>query len=115
MAHNREHHQAMDSLVNLFTKANHDLTVVQHRLEKEFQQVYPDNVSTIQSLIRGIRLRYLSYFDSLNRTFKCCGLFFLSLLVCYKLLTKCFVQDERTESRCLSFPFDILEVIVYFL
>ncbi|KAB1204772.1 hypothetical protein CJ030_MR8G027381 [Morella rubra] len=47
MAHNREHHQAMDSLVNLFTKANHDLTVVQHRLEKEFQQVYPDNRSII--------------------------------------------------------------------
>ena len=40
-----EHHQATDGLVNLFTKASHDLTVVQHRLEKEFQQVYPDNVN----------------------------------------------------------------------
>ncbi|KAE7996352.1 hypothetical protein FH972_001083 [Carpinus fangiana] len=43
MGHNnKEHHQATEGLVNLFTKANHDLTVVQHRLEKEFQQVYPD-------------------------------------------------------------------------
>ena len=40
---NIEHHQATDGLVNLFTKASHDLTVVQHRLKKEFQQVYPNN------------------------------------------------------------------------
>jgi hypothetical protein len=46
MGHNnKEHHQATEGLVNLFTKANHDLTVVQHRLEKEFQQVYPDKLS----------------------------------------------------------------------
>ncbi|KAF7817314.1 spindle and kinetochore-associated protein 2 [Senna tora] len=38
-------HQATDGLLNLFTKANHDLALVHHRLEKEFQQVYPDNVS----------------------------------------------------------------------
>ncbi|KAK4741488.1 hypothetical protein SAY87_025076 [Trapa incisa] len=36
-------HQAVDSLTNLFTKATHDLAVVQHRLEREFQQTYPDN------------------------------------------------------------------------
>uniref|UniRef100_A0A2N9H196 Reverse transcriptase zinc-binding domain-containing protein n=1 Tax=Fagus sylvatica TaxID=28930 RepID=A0A2N9H196_FAGSY len=41
--HNIEQHQATDGLVTLLMKANHDLTVVQHRLEKEFQQVYPDN------------------------------------------------------------------------
>lgn len=40
-------HEAMDGLVNLFTKANHDLNVVQHRLEKEFQQIYPENVTKL--------------------------------------------------------------------
>ncbi|PKI64486.1 spindle and kinetochore-associated protein 2 [Punica granatum] len=38
-------HQAVDNLTNLFTKASHDLTVVQHRLEREFQQIYPDNAN----------------------------------------------------------------------
>uniref|UniRef100_A0A5B7A0S9 Protein FAM33A n=1 Tax=Davidia involucrata TaxID=16924 RepID=A0A5B7A0S9_DAVIN len=46
------HHQAVDRLVNLFTKANHDLTVVQHRLEKEFQQVYPDNANPMKLVSR---------------------------------------------------------------
>lgn len=41
----QQHHEAVDGLVNLFTKANHDLALVQHRLEKEFQQIYPNNVS----------------------------------------------------------------------
>ncbi|KAF5456853.1 hypothetical protein F2P56_026287 [Juglans regia] len=52
MEHSHEHHQATDSLVNLFTKANHDLTVVQHRLEKEFQQVYPDNANPMKLVSR---------------------------------------------------------------
>ncbi|XP_042986603.1 spindle and kinetochore-associated protein 2 isoform X1 [Carya illinoinensis] len=52
MEHSYEHHQATDSLVNLFTKANHDLTVVQHRLEKEFQQVYPDNANPMKLVSR---------------------------------------------------------------
>ncbi|CBI21167.3 unnamed protein product, partial [Vitis vinifera] len=42
---NQQHHEAMDGLLNLFTKANHDLTLVQHRLEKEFQQIYPHNAN----------------------------------------------------------------------
>ncbi|KAJ9702778.1 hypothetical protein PVL29_004487 [Vitis rotundifolia] len=41
----QQHHEAMDGLLNLFTKANHDLTLVQHRLEKEFQQIYPHNAN----------------------------------------------------------------------
>lgn len=41
----QQNHQAIDGLVNLFTKANHDLTMIQYKLEKEFQQIYPDNVS----------------------------------------------------------------------
>lgn len=44
--HNFQHnHQAIDGLVNLLTKSNHELTMVQYKLEKEFQQIYPDNVS----------------------------------------------------------------------
>ncbi|KAL0016581.1 hypothetical protein SO802_003650 [Lithocarpus litseifolius] len=49
---NIEHHQATDGLVNLFTRASHDLTVVQHRLEKEFQQVYPDNANPMKLVSR---------------------------------------------------------------
>lgn len=46
MGRSSEHHEATDGLVKLLTKANHDLTLVQNRLEREFQQIYPDNVST---------------------------------------------------------------------
>lgn len=35
---------AVDDVQNLLTKANHDLSIVQHRLQKEFQHIYPDNV-----------------------------------------------------------------------
>lgn len=48
MAHNQHHHQnhqAVDGLVNVFKRANHDLQMVQYKLEKEFQQLYPVNVS----------------------------------------------------------------------
>lgn len=44
------HHQAVDGLVNLFTKANNDLIIVQNRLEKEFRETYPDNVPPLPSL-----------------------------------------------------------------
>ena len=40
-----EHHEAVDSLFNLFTMANHDLNLVENRLQKEFQQTYPLNVN----------------------------------------------------------------------
>lgn len=36
--------EATDGVVNLLSKANHDLNIVQKRLEKEFQEIYPDNV-----------------------------------------------------------------------
>ncbi|KAL7001789.1 hypothetical protein U1Q18_002937 [Sarracenia purpurea var. burkii] len=49
---NNHHHQAVDGLLNLFTKANHDLTLVQHKLEKEFQQIYPDNANPIELVSR---------------------------------------------------------------
>lgn len=47
--HLHQHHQAADGLTNLFTKANHDLSVIQYRLEKEFQQIYPDSVRATRS------------------------------------------------------------------
>ncbi|XAR71477.1 hypothetical protein NMG60_11028754 [Bertholletia excelsa] len=46
------HHHGVDGLLNLFTKANHDLTVVHHKLEKEFQQIYLDNVNPMNLLSR---------------------------------------------------------------
>ncbi|XWS72777.1 hypothetical protein CRYUN_Cryun02cG0069900 [Craigia yunnanensis] len=48
----QNHHQAADNLMNLFTKANHDLLVVLYRLEKEFQQIYPDNANPMKLVSR---------------------------------------------------------------
>ncbi|CAN0860512.1 hypothetical protein LINGRAHAP2_LOCUS7963 [Linum grandiflorum] len=50
--HRHEHNQAADSLVNLLTKAHHDLTAVQFKLEKEFQQTYPDNANPVKLVNR---------------------------------------------------------------
>ncbi|KAK6158714.1 hypothetical protein DH2020_006028 [Rehmannia glutinosa] len=36
-----EHNQAVDGLLNLFTKANRDLSAVHNKLHKEFQQANP--------------------------------------------------------------------------
>ncbi|VVA11643.1 PREDICTED: spindle and kinetochore-associated [Prunus dulcis] len=52
MGHVSEHHEATDGLVKLLTKANHDLTVVQHRLEREFQQIYPENANPMKLVSR---------------------------------------------------------------
>ncbi|GMP83815.1 hypothetical protein CsSME_00037601 [Camellia sinensis var. sinensis] len=61
MGHSLEDHlhnnQAVDNLVNLLTKANHDLTLVQHKLEKEFQQIYPDNANPIKLVSRIKKLQ----------------------------------------------------------
>jgi len=40
-----EYNEATDGLVKLFRKANHDLDIVHHRLQTEFQQQYPENVN----------------------------------------------------------------------
>ncbi|EEF46843.1 uncharacterized protein LOC8274152 [Ricinus communis] len=45
-------HQAADNVVNLLKKANHDLILVQLKLEKEFQQVYPDNANPMKLVNR---------------------------------------------------------------
>ncbi|CAK7353994.1 unnamed protein product [Dovyalis caffra] len=54
---NHQHHQATDSLVNLFTKANNDLTLVQFKLEREFQQIYPDNANPVKLVNRIKKLQ----------------------------------------------------------
>ncbi|XP_022141272.1 spindle and kinetochore-associated protein 2 [Momordica charantia] len=55
--HLHQHHQAADGLANLFTKANHDLSVVQYRLEKEFQQIYPDSANPMKLVSRIKKIR----------------------------------------------------------
>ncbi|XP_027369159.1 uncharacterized protein LOC113874986 [Abrus precatorius] len=47
-----QYHQATDGLLTLFTKANHDLAMVHHRLEMEFQQVYPYNANPMKLVSR---------------------------------------------------------------
>lgn len=39
-----EHNEAVDGLLNLFSKANRDLSAVHNKLQKEFLQLYPDHV-----------------------------------------------------------------------
>ncbi|KAL9439893.1 hypothetical protein AB3S75_018704 [Citrus x aurantiifolia] len=48
----RHNHQAIDGLVNLLTKSNHELTMVQYKLDKEFQQIYPDNANPMKLVSR---------------------------------------------------------------
>ncbi|XP_042491999.1 uncharacterized protein LOC122071678 isoform X2 [Macadamia integrifolia] len=50
--HLHRHHEAVEDLANLFAKANHDLSVVHHRLEKEFQQIYPENANPMKLVYR---------------------------------------------------------------
>ncbi|KAL8106960.1 uncharacterized protein LOC141670561 [Apium graveolens] len=45
-------HKAVDNLLNLFTIANHDLNVVENRLEKEFQKIYPQNANPMELVSR---------------------------------------------------------------
>ncbi|XP_062097213.1 uncharacterized protein LOC133803258 [Humulus lupulus] len=52
MAQTDEHHEATDGLAKLLKKANHDLTLVQLKLEKEFQQIYPENANPMKIVSR---------------------------------------------------------------
>ncbi|KAG9455819.1 hypothetical protein H6P81_000327 [Aristolochia fimbriata] len=47
----------VDGVVQLLTKANHDLNLVQHCLEKEFNQVYPENVNPLKLVSRISRIQ----------------------------------------------------------
>ncbi|CAH9108181.1 unnamed protein product [Cuscuta europaea] len=53
MGHSHDyHHQAVDGLVALFSKAHHDLNLVSFKLEKEFQQVYSDKTNPMKLVSR---------------------------------------------------------------
>lgn len=60
------HHEGVDGLLNLFTKANHDLTVVHHKLEKEFQQIYLDNVNGLGITLLASNWLFVTFLDSSN-------------------------------------------------
>uniref|UniRef100_A0A2P2KAQ7 Protein FAM33A n=1 Tax=Rhizophora mucronata TaxID=61149 RepID=A0A2P2KAQ7_RHIMU len=48
----RSDHEATDGLLNLLKKGSHDLNAVQFKLEREFQQVYPDNANPMKLVSR---------------------------------------------------------------
>ncbi|XP_030544167.1 uncharacterized protein LOC115750757 isoform X2 [Rhodamnia argentea] len=52
MAPDHHHHPSTDQLVTLFHKSHHGLTVIHHRLEREFHQVYPDNANPLKLVSR---------------------------------------------------------------
>ncbi|GER39738.1 spindle and kinetochore-associated protein 2 [Striga asiatica] len=47
-----EHNEAVDGLLNLFSKANRDLSAVHNKLHKEFNQVYPDHANPMKLVSR---------------------------------------------------------------
>uniref|UniRef100_A0A7N0TAD7 Protein FAM33A n=1 Tax=Kalanchoe fedtschenkoi TaxID=63787 RepID=A0A7N0TAD7_KALFE len=51
------HHQSTEGLVSLFTKSNRDLIMVQNRLEKEFQQIYPHGANPMKLVSRIKRIQ----------------------------------------------------------
>ncbi|KAK6927674.1 Ska2, N-terminal [Dillenia turbinata] len=51
------HNEAVDGLANLLTRANHDLTVIQQRLDREFQQIYPNSANPMKLLSRIKRIQ----------------------------------------------------------
>ncbi|XP_010472505.1 PREDICTED: uncharacterized protein LOC104752134 [Camelina sativa] len=51
------HHQAVDNLINLLGRASHDLTVLHSKLDKEFQQTYPDNANPMKLIQRMKKLQ----------------------------------------------------------
>lgn len=65
MSHHH-HHQAVDNLINVFARASHDLNAVHFKLDKEFQQIYPENVSNfypvLESRILWIQARSIIQF-----------------------------------------------------
>uniref|UniRef100_A0A2P2KAT3 Ska2 N-terminal domain-containing protein n=1 Tax=Rhizophora mucronata TaxID=61149 RepID=A0A2P2KAT3_RHIMU len=63
----RSDHEATDGLLNLLKKGSHDLNAVQFKLEREFQQVYPDNVTpSLIILSCFLLLPVVSLFLNLN-------------------------------------------------
>lgn len=56
----QQRHEAVDGLLNLFTEANHSLTVIHNKLDREFSQVYPQNVC-IYFLPNPLNLKFLFF------------------------------------------------------
>ncbi|KAL8153093.1 hypothetical protein V2J09_010853 [Rumex salicifolius] len=52
MAEQRQHHQAVDGLLNFFIKAHNDLSRIHLKLQQEFQQIYPDNANPMKLVSR---------------------------------------------------------------
>ncbi|KAI5659702.1 hypothetical protein M9H77_28495 [Catharanthus roseus] len=48
----KQRHEAVDGLLNLFAKANHDLTIIQNKLDREFSQVYPQHTNPMKLVAR---------------------------------------------------------------
>lgn len=43
----QQQHSAVDEVMNLMIKANRDLSIVQRRLDQEFQATYPEHVLSL--------------------------------------------------------------------
>ncbi|XP_039120547.1 uncharacterized protein LOC120256953 [Dioscorea cayenensis subsp. rotundata] len=48
----QEQHPAVDDVMRLLSKSNHDLLIVQRHLESEFQRSYPDHVNPCKIVLR---------------------------------------------------------------
>ncbi|ESQ46520.1 hypothetical protein EUTSA_v10000363mg [Eutrema salsugineum] len=51
------HHHAVDNLINVFARASHDLNDVHFKLDKEFQQIYPENANPMKLVQRIKKLQ----------------------------------------------------------
>ncbi|KAJ0233283.1 Protein FAM33A [Hirschfeldia incana] len=56
MSHHH-HHQAVDNLINVFGRASRDLNAVHFKLDKEFQQIYPENANPMKLIQRIKKLQ----------------------------------------------------------
>ena len=61
--HHHHHHQAVDNLINVFARASRDLDAVHFKLDKEFQQTYPENVSNLEYFGFNLDLSYHSVYE----------------------------------------------------
>ncbi|CAN6906224.1 unnamed protein product [Brassica oleracea] len=51
------HHQAVDNLINVFARASRDLDAVHFKLDKEFQQTYPEHANPMKLIQRIKKLQ----------------------------------------------------------
>ncbi|KAK4853823.1 hypothetical protein QYF36_015257 [Acer negundo] len=52
-----QNHQAIDGLMSLLTKSNHELATIHYQLEKEFQKIYPENANPMKLVSRVKKLQ----------------------------------------------------------